>query len=151
MSSEASRAYAATDVRTASPERLRLMLIEAAIGYAGEARRHAQASSWAIAGEAFVESRRAVIDLLAGIRTDVQSGDANAASLARKVRSLYTFLLRHLTEAQLYRDPERINETLRLLQMERETWRQVCERAAHHNIRDQLHIPKEIESLSIQA
>jgi flagellar protein FliS len=132
MSIEASRAYAATNVGTASPERLRLMLIEAAITHVNAAHEHAQASNWAIAGEAFVESRQAIIELLTGIRTDVndKTASANATALARKVRSLYAFLFRQLTEAQLYRDHERLSDVLRLLAMERETWRQVSEQAA---------------------
>ena len=37
-------------------------------------------------------------------------------------------MFRLLTEAQLYRDSERLDDALRLLEMERETWREVCER-----------------------
>jgi flagellar protein FliS len=135
MSIEAQRAYVVADVQTASPQRLRLMLIDAAIGLVVRAQRHAHAAEWAIAGESFVAARRAVIELLAGIKdaepectlSDAEQGDA-AAVLARKVRSLYAFLFRLLSEAQLYRDPCRIDDALKLLAMERETWRQVCER-----------------------
>jgi flagellar protein FliS len=151
MTIQASRAYAATNVGTASPERLRLMLIDAAISHVGAAREHTQASNWAIAGEAFVAARQAIIELLTGIRTDINDKTANAAALVRKVRSLYAFLFRQLTEAQLYRDPERLSDALRLLTMEQETWRQVCERSADSKVDGQKNAPTKVESLSIQA
>lgn len=131
MSDQAHRAYRKADLTTASPQRLRLMLIDAAIGYVTHARTHAQASHWAVAGEAFVQARRAVIELRAGIRAVPASEHGPAiAELAENVRALYAFLFRLLTESQLYRDPVRLDDALRLLTMERETWRQVCERAA---------------------
>ena len=130
MSDEAHRAYRKADLTTASPQRLRLMLIDAAIRYVTQARTHAHASHWALAGEAFVQARRAVIELRAGIRAE-PAGNASStvAELAENVRALYAFLFRLLTEAQLYRDLARLDDALRLLTMERETWRQVCDQA----------------------
>jgi flagellar protein FliS len=123
MTIQARRAYAAAQWQSAARERLRLMLIETAIAAVEEARSRAAVSHWAIAGESFVRSRRAVAELLASIRTDA-TGDA--ADLARRVRALYAYLFRELTDAQLYRDPRRLDDVLRVLSLERETWRQVC-------------------------
>lgn len=127
----AHRAYVAADLATAPPQRLRLMLVEAAIRFASDAREHALASRWAIAGEAFVQARRALIELREGIRPAPQVGDNPAAAgLAEKVRALYAFLFRLLTEAQLYRDPRRLDDALRLLALERETWLHFCNQTA---------------------
>lgn len=127
MTTEARRAYAAAELHTASPQRLRLMLIEAAIGSVEAARRRADAGQWAVAGEPFVHARRAVAELLLSVRTDL-AGDEG--QLADKVRAIHAFLFRQLTEAQLYRDPQRLDDALRILAMERETWRQICSQAA---------------------
>lgn len=127
MTTEARRAYAAAELQTASPQRLRLMLIEAAIASVEVARRRADAGQWAVAGEPFVHARRAVAELLLSVRTDL-AGDEG--QLADKVRAIHAFLFRQLTEAQLYRDAQRLDDALRILAMERETWRQLCGQTA---------------------
>jgi flagellar protein FliS len=127
MTVEALRAYVAAELQTAPPQRLRLMLIDAAIGFVAAAQEHAQTSHWAVAGESFVQARRAVIELLAGIKDDRDDASGAEAALAQKIRGLYVFLFRVLSEAQLYRDPRRLDDAMRLLAMERETWRQVCD------------------------
>ncbi len=123
MTCEARRAYVAAELQSASPQRLRLMLIEAAIGDVEAARSHAHAGHWAIAGESFVRARRAIVELLVGIKQDT---DGTAGELTRKVQSLYAYLFRELSEAQLYRDAKRLDDALKILLLERDTWRQVC-------------------------
>jgi flagellar protein FliS len=150
MSSEAQRAYVAVDLHTASPQRLRLMLIDAAITCVARTQDDALASQWANAGESFSEARRAVIELLAGVKSDAACGESEAA-LARKVRSLYVYLFRLLAEAQLYRDPGRITDALTLLATERETWRQVCERTGEIDDRPGRANPEVAASVSFQA
>jgi flagellar protein FliS len=127
MATEARRAYVEAQLHTAPPQRLRLMLIEAAIGFVTDAGEHARATQWGIAGETFVQARRAVIALLKGVTSSDES-NRSASVLAEKIRALYGYEFRLLTEAQLYRDSDRLDDALRLLEMERETWREVCQR-----------------------
>ncbi|MEX2188154.1 MAG: flagellar export chaperone FliS [Pirellulales bacterium] len=124
MTCEARRAYVAAELQSASPQRLRWMLIEATISDVRKARETALAGDWAVAGESFVRARRAVVELLTSV--DVNS-TGDEGELARRVRALYAFLFRQLTEAQLYRDPRRLDDVLKILSLERETWRQVCD------------------------
>jgi hypothetical protein len=46
--------------------------------------------------------------------------------LVKQVASLYSFVCRTLMEAAFHRDDARLAEVLRILEIERETWRQVC-------------------------
>ena len=41
--------------------------------------------------------------------------------------SLYLFVFQHLTEAQLRRDAKMVEEAIGVLEIERGTWRQLCE------------------------
>lgn len=128
MATEARRAYVEAQLHTAPPQRLRLMLIEAAIGFVAAASEHARVTQWAIAGETFVQARRAVIALLESVNSPPVETSRAENVLAEKIRALYGYVFRLLTEAQLYRDSERLDDALRLLEMERETWREVCQR-----------------------
>lgn len=94
------------------------MLIEAAMGYVSTASEHARATRWATAGEAFVQARRAVIALLEGVNAPPAETSRGENALAEKIRALYGYVFRLLTEAQLYRDSERLDDALRLLEME---------------------------------
>ncbi len=133
MATEARRAYVEAQLHTAPPQRLRLMLIEAAMGYVSTASEHARATRWATAGEAFVQARRAVMALLEGVNAQPAETSRGEYALAEKIRALYGYVFRLLTEAQLFRDSERLDDALRLLEMERETWREVCQRTESPN------------------
>ena len=50
------------------------------------------------------------------------------SDLSRSVAAVYLFLFRTLAEAQLHRDRRRVAEVIDVLEIERETWRLVCER-----------------------
>ena len=45
--------------------------------------------------------------------------------VATDLRALYTFLRRHLTEANTHRDPERIREAIRILEELNEGWKAI--------------------------
>ena len=115
--------YLQTQVLTATPQRLRLMLIEAALRDAD-----LTAERWANgqdepALEALIRCRDVVSELIAGIRPD-------ASPLAQKVLGLYLFLFQALTEAQLSHDRQKLATVRRVLLGERETWQQVCRELA---------------------
>ena len=119
MSADPASTYLQTQVLTATPQRLRLMLIEAALRDA-----ELTAELWVNgqdepALEALIRCRDVVSELIAGIRPD-------ASPLAQKVLGLYLFLFQALTEAQLSHDRQKLATVRRVLAAERETWQQVC-------------------------
>src|SRR5581483_9350177 len=46
--------------------------------------------------------------------------------LVDKVVSLYLFIHEQLVQAQMRRDAAKLDDAIRILEIERETWRQVC-------------------------
>ena len=109
---------------TATPQKLRLMLIEGAIRFARQTLRHWEQQENEQAVDALIRCRNIVSELLAAVRTD-------HSDLARKVAGLYLFVFKHLTEAQLRRDASLVQEAIGVLEVERDTWRQVCEQMPH--------------------
>jgi flagellar secretion chaperone FliS len=112
--------YLEMQVSTATPQRLRLMLIDGALRHA-----HRTAESWRdgqldTALESLIRCREIVGELMAGI-------DKGASPLAGRVASVYVFLFSSLTEVQQTRDEHQLAAIVRVLQEERETWRQLCD------------------------
>ena len=118
-------AYLETQIATATPQRLRLMLIEGALRLA---RKTAQAWSEERkenARESLIGCRSIVAELIAGIR-------AKSSPLADKVLGIYLFLFQELTEAQLRNDPTKIDGVIKVLEEERATWQEVCNSLPDH-------------------
>ena len=116
-------AYLVTEVMTAPPQRLHLMLIEGAIRFIHKARKHWAAKEDAQAGEALIRAQEIVAQMLAGFKRDVDP------ELIDLVAAVYSFVYRSLVEASLRRDDARLADCLRILEIERDTWRQLCERS----------------------
>ena len=109
-------AYLRTKVLTASPEELRLMLLDGAIKFArqgsdGLARRDFEASFTGLS-----QARSIITELIVTIRPEADP------ALAERVKSLYTFLYTELVEASLSKDSKRVDRVIELLEFERETW-----------------------------
>lgn len=120
MLTETRDIYLETQVHTATPQKLRLLLIDGALRYSRrtlELWREANADQ---ALESLIRTREIISELIAGVETD-------ASPLARQVGSLYVYLFSALTEAQQTRDEHQLAGVIRVLEEERETWRQLCE------------------------
>jgi flagellar protein FliS len=115
--------YLETQVATATPQRLRLMLIEGAIRRARLTIEHWREGRDDLALESLITCRGMVSELLAGVR-DEQS------DLGKNVVGLYVFLFQTLTAAQLSRNPAALAPALFVLEEERQTWSQVCQQLA---------------------
>ena len=118
--SQPASTYLQTQILTATPQRLRLMLLEAAIRDADLTAQLWADEKYEQALEALIRCRDIVSELIAGIRPD-------ASPLAQKVLGLYVFLFQALTEAQLSRDRQKLALVRRVLESERQTWQQVCQ------------------------
>lgn len=116
--------YFVNEVLTAPPQKLQLMLIEAAIRNIQRARMLWQAGRDADAGEAVIKSQDIVTQLITGACPE----EPNA--VARQMRSIYLFIHRALVAAHMNRDDAKLGEALRVLEIERETWQQVCGKSA---------------------
>lgn len=127
MHISARETYLTNEVLTATPQRLQLLLIDGAIRFARQAEAYWIDGQDREADEALTRSEQIVTELLCGLNPD---GDAE---LVRRVASVYLFIFRTLTTAHLHRDEAKLAEAIRVLEEERETWRQVCERFGSQN------------------
>lgn len=122
MEGTAGSSYLETEVMTATPQKLQLMLITAAIRNAEQA-----AELWAAdrdeeAGEAIVRCQQIVSEMISGLNPD------SDRELVRKVAGLYMFVFRALVSAHLQRDEKQLRDAIGVLQIQQETWREVCEK-----------------------
>ena len=119
MHSDPRISYLESQVLTATPQKLRLMLIEAALGAARQALHCWEEDLGSQANLALIRCREIVSELLAAVKPD-------DSELTRKVAGIYLFLFKTLAEAQLHRSPVKVNDAITVLEIECETWRTVC-------------------------
>lgn len=115
--------YLQQEILSASPVRLRLMLIQRAeelcsfvqqLWIAGE---HLQASGW------LLRIREILGELLEGVKDKDNP-------VSKQVTDFYIFLLQLLTRIEQTKDPEQLKTLEELLHMENETWQQVVQKMA---------------------
>ena len=114
--------YLQAEVQTATPQKLQLMLIEAVIKNV-----HRTKKAWAEERfEAAFDSLSLAQDIVAEILSSLDK--KNNPDLAGKLASIYMFIFRCLTEGGMTHDQQKLDDALRVLDSERETWRQVCDK-----------------------
>jgi len=110
------QAYLKNRVLSASPPELRLMLLDGAIKFANQGRGGLANKDFEASFNGFSQCREIIIELMTSIRPDCD------ADLADRVRSLYSFMYKHLVEAVHEKNLTKVDEVLHLLAYERETW-----------------------------
>ena len=122
MNGAAQNEYLVTEVMTATPQKLHLMLVEAAIRSVLKAKKLREQNLSDQAGEAILRSQEIIAQLIAGINPDP------TAAVARRLASVYNFVYRSLVQAHLQSSSKGLDDALRVLVAERETWKQACAR-----------------------
>src|SRR5689334_14060474 len=112
--------YLETQINTATPQKLRLMLIEGAIRFATQTIEHWQQGRGEDGLATLLRCQAVVAELIGGVRDD-------GTALTRQVLNIYTFVSQVLQEAQLDSDPQRLADVIVILQEDRETWQQLCQ------------------------
>lgn len=113
------QAYQRSSVLTASPERLVVMLYDGALRFLNQAAHAMRDGDVAMThnklrrGEAIIAHLQHTLDLSQG-------------DIPNNLLSIYLFCRRHLNEARLQRDPEKIEDVIRLLSKLREAWEAIC-------------------------
>jgi flagellar protein FliS len=117
-------AYLRTRVLTASPEELRLMLLEGAVKFATQGRTALAEKRYEPAFQGLSQARDIVFELMTTIRDDVDP------ELATNARALYAYIYRTLVEGAHEKDLAKIDSAIERLDYERETWVLVMRRLA---------------------
>lgn len=115
--------YLDASIRTASPARLRLMLIERGVEVASRV-----ASLWtADKMKGTNEHSLRLLDILNELLSGVVGSETDAENeVCQQVADLYVFLAKHLIAAEENSDVASIEEIRTVLSVEAETWRAVC-------------------------
>lgn len=122
--------YLRTKILTASPEELRLMLLDGAIKFARQAREGLEQKNYEQSFTGFERARAIVLELMSSIRPDIDP------DLCQKISGLYTFIFSELVNASFEKSVARCDKAIELLEYERETWKQLMDRLAEERAAD---------------
>ena len=122
MHSSARENYLAAEVLTATPQKLHLMLVEGAIRFIRKAQQQWLADEELAASEALVRAQNIVSQLMAGL--NYESG----SDIVPKLSRIYHVIFQTLVDANHHHDSAELDEAVRILSVDREAWRQVCEK-----------------------
>ena len=111
--------YKDNAISTQSRGRLIVLLYEGAIKFLKQAIAELEADRWAEKGQ-YINRALAVLGEL-DVCLDMETG----GEVAENLRKLYQFMYRHLAEANLQRDPERIREVIALLEELNDGWKAI--------------------------
>jgi flagellar protein FliS len=117
-------AYLRTKVLTASPEELRLMLLDGAIKFLRQGRDGLERKDHEASYDGLSKCRNILLELMNSVRPDI------APELCSRVTGLYTFMYTRLVEAGFERDVSKADKVLEMLEFERETWVLAMRKAA---------------------
>lgn len=114
--------YLETQVMTASPERLHLMVVDGALRFGRLACAALEAGDIGAMHIALCRSQACVIELISGLESD------RNPELVSQLRGLLLFSHQNLVQADLERNLKKIQDALRVLSMHRDTWMTLIER-----------------------
>lgn len=117
-------AYLRSKVMSASPEELRLMLLDGALRFAHQARNGLETKNFEQSYAGFSQCRAILMELMSSLN------EAAAPELTAKVRSLYTFFYLELIQASHDKDIDKLDRVIELIEFERETWAMLMDKLA---------------------
>ena len=116
MSAAPSQAYLKSKVLTASPAELRLLLLDGAIRFAEQARSAYETRDFERSYEGTTKCQAILTELMCSLRPEREP------ELCSRLAALYTYMYRRLVEASSNKSYTEVEEVIRLLRYERETW-----------------------------
>ncbi|MEO1235576.1 MAG: flagellar export chaperone FliS [Planctomycetota bacterium] len=124
MPKPATNPYLRTKIMTASSEELRLLLYEGCLKFCRQAKHELTQDkpNFEAVYENFMRAQKIVLELSTSLNHQV------APELCEKLSALYTYIYRLLVDANLDRDPAKVDEALELLDYERQTWQLYMEK-----------------------
>lgn len=108
--------YLRTKILTASPEELRLMLYDGAIKFCRQAIDAIEKKQIENSYNCLMRAQKIVLELSTSLKHEVEP------DLCAKLSGLYTYIYKLLVEANLHHTTKPVEEALKLLEYEKETW-----------------------------
>lgn len=120
-----SHSYLETQVLTSPPQKLQLILIEAALRFAKKAELLREDGEEEVhASEAIGRAQKIVSEIIGGLNAEVDP------ELVGNIAAIYIFISRSLSQAYSPENKKALADAIRILEQERITWRMVCEKIA---------------------
>jgi len=113
--------YLEAQVKTASPERLHLMIVDAALRHAHQGLESLQRQDFETAWFALNRSRACIAELISGIKPEPN------VELAANLRGVFVFAYRQLAMAGQTHQAQPVSDALKVLQIHRETWQELIQ------------------------
>ena len=118
---DATSAYRENTVVTQSPGRIIVLLYEGAIKFCRKAIDALEAKDYEKKGLYINKAIEIIGELNISLEMEV-GGD-----VAENLRALYNFMIRHLCEASINKDPEKLREVIRVLEDLNEGWKAITD------------------------
>lgn len=128
--------YLRDAVLTASPEKLQLMLYDGAIRFLRQANEAIDRKDFETSFLRLTRAQNIVLEMRNGLNFDVNP------ELCKRAAAIYDFLYHKLIEANVTRDPRHIADALRVLEIERETWRMIVDKLTRGEPTNPTDLPK---------
>ncbi len=151
MASDVNNPYFRTKVMTATPEQLRMMLIDGAIAFMQQGRDGLASRDYERSYDGLSQAKAIILEMINALKPDV------SPDLCARLQALYVYMFRLLTEGSFEKDIAKIDEAIELMEYERETWQLLLEKLAgeRKSPKDSSHAPpaehKPGSSISISA
>ena len=108
--------YLRNAILQARPEQLQLMLYDGAIRFALQGRDALDKKDYEASYEKLSRAQKIVLEMDDGLRPEV------SREICEQMASLYNFVYRKLVDASVQRDTQLIDDALKILRHQRETW-----------------------------
>jgi flagellar protein FliS len=135
MKQASPNAYLRTQVMTAGPLQLRLLLYDGALKFARQGRAGLENEDFEQSYSNLSRVQNIVLELSNSLNHD------ESPELCDRLAALYNYMYRQLVNANLNRDPQVVDEVIELLDYERETWRQLMEKVGEEGTGEQAEAP----------
>jgi flagellar protein FliS len=113
--------YLATQIMTAAPEQLHLLIIDGAIRFAKQATFALEEGDYELANDRFVRCRNCVSELITGL------DESQLPEVVSHLKAMFTFVYERIVRADLNHDQQLVADALQVLSAHRETWLQLME------------------------
>ncbi|MBA2117098.1 flagellar export chaperone FliS [Bremerella alba] len=120
FASDSTENYLETEVLTATPQKLQLMMINGAIRFAYQAQQLSEQQDKEEAWDRLMRCREIVAQILCSIKDD-------GSDLMGNVAGIYFFLFQELTDLHAKDEYARLDGVLNVLNEERQTWEELCQ------------------------
>lgn len=129
MSTQTLNPYLRNAVMTATPEQLQLMLYDGAIRFAVQGQDALRNKDYAQSCDKLIRAQHILLEMQNGLRREVHP------ELCDRMAAIYGFIYSRLVDANTAKDPAAVDDALRVLRYERETWVMLMDKVAGERAR----------------